>query len=298
MRKGIFIATNAGYQDMALALIASIRVHVPEAEVTLLCGPDVKPDISDRRVRVIPMDFARAVVDNSYGIPANGNLLIKQLRYLYLSELCGDYDAACLLDADMLVVSPQFERLFEMVAGSRVLVGCNEAFKWRFGPRYRRLDVPLFDSTITAHRFCCNVPIVFDPQHWQDVFQRYNQLAYHAYEWEGDKPVKRVGDIYCWNLSVYLEGRQDDVLLWPMQQMTQVHHTNLREWARLKKADGRWFTPDGDEVLTLHGRFNTPNYLPGERRAATKQGHPENYADVVLGPLIAEGNQYRQVAGE
>ena len=63
---------------------------------------------------------------------ADKNLFVKQARFKYVKEHGTKYDAICLLDADMFIVSRNFPKLFKLIEGTSYLIGCNERFKWTF----------------------------------------------------------------------------------------------------------------------------------------------------------------------
>ena len=197
----------------------------------------------------------------------NENLFSKQSRFKYLRELGVRHDVVCLLDADMFVVSHNFLNLFKMVYGTPLLVGCNERFKWVFDHRYTTRGQVLFSTPVRALKFHCSVPVIFDAKKWQDVLDHYNWMAFQSFEIEDGKVKKPVGDIFCWNISVYRCRRQDDVVLFPMEVMTQVHDTAIRPMTRLQKWRGYWMTEAGDEVFSIHGRIGRKWFEEGVARA-------------------------------
>ena len=77
--------------------------------------------------------------------------------------------------------------------------------------------------------------------------------------------------MFCWNIAVYRCGRQDDVVLFPMETMTQVHATLLNPLTRLEKRNGVWVTGAGEEVFTIHGRIGNPKWAEGEVSSALGQ---------------------------
>jgi hypothetical protein len=166
-----------------------------------------------------------------------------------------------MLDADMFIVNRNFMNLFDLVNGTNKLIGCNERYKWVFDSKYTFNEKPIFEKNIKAYKFHCSVPIIFNLNEWKDVFDFYNQLAYNAFELDEIGNIKKpIGDIYCWNISVYKNNRQNDVILFPMETMTQVHQTNSINWTRLIKDGDVWKTNAGDEVFSIHGRIGLPGW--------------------------------------
>ena len=263
----LFVCTDGGYLAFANALLNSMQERGLHVDTYLLhydveCPEYLEAVKTAFDFNVIPVEIDTAALpsDHACGRPVGRNLSIKQSRFRYIAEHAGPYRAVCLMDADMFVVSDRFGTLLDLVSGTRRLIGCNERFKWTFGPRYCCDGEPLFNQEVRALKFHCSVPIICDLAAWRDVLDEYNRLAYHCYE-DTNPGSKPVGDMYCWNIAVYRCGRQDDVVTFPMQLMTQVHHTTSRPFTTISKG---WLTEDGDEVYSIHGRMGSSGWLAGE----------------------------------
>lgn len=264
MRCGIFVCTDGGYMPATIALLRSVRERCPDATVVLIHWgvPAEQLDIARTMLGAQLEDVP--VRRETFGNLAEGigaNLFIKQSRFRYIAERMGAFDVCCMLDADMFLTSDNFSRLFELVHGTRLLIGANEKFKWTFGPNHRGPDGPLFKEPIRALKFTSSVPLIFCPEAWRDVFELYNRLAYNA--WEGKK---RMGDIFCWNAAVYACGRQNDVVALGMQRTVQVHQTWLRPGMTLWRDGRMWLTEHGDEVYSIHGRPWRPGWEAEQER--------------------------------
>ena len=223
------------------------------------------------RYPIIPIEITKDNFDIHEHNRADKNLFVKQARFKYIREYGLKYDAICMLDADMFIVSHNFVNLFKLIEGTSYLIGCNERFKWTFTRNYVTRGQPIFERPVRAHKFHCCVPIILDLRQWADVFDTYNSLAYNSFEIDDSgNIVKPIGDLFCWNISVYANNRQDDVILFPMETMTQVHHTYANPWTRLSKNDGHWWTFAGDEVFSIHGRIGNKDWFDEQMRGVTK----------------------------
>lgn len=263
----VFVASSWDYIQFTNALLNSIDRHQIPADVYLL--HDFPPnnylrDAGQRlsRFHAVPVERAHFRFDASKGLAVSDSLFRKQSRFRYVREIGARYEAVALLDADMFLVTRNFNNLFELVAGTSKLVGCNERFKWVFDRSYEFGDRPIFDLPVRATKFHCSVPIVLDAKRWGDVFDYYNQIAFAAYQVAPRFPggIKWMGDIESWNIAVYKCGRADDVVLFPMETMTQVHGTNALPRSRIRKTREGWFSDAGDEVFTIHGRVGTDQW--------------------------------------
>ena len=206
----------------------------------------------------------------SVGREPSNNHLVKTMRmkYMMAQGLC--YDSICLLDADMIVVSPNFTNLLDLVAGTSWLVGCNEGFKWNIGPEYTLDDKPLFDPPRELHWFHCSVPIIFSMSSWKGVFEEYLRVFYGGLQLrKGNK--EDIGDMFSYNIAVARCSREKDLLLLPSHQMTQVHNQGYLPWCSLQGKMGRMVArKNNEEVYVLHGRPFSPGWEQGIRNNVEK----------------------------
>jgi len=296
----IFISSNKNYLPFFNSLLNSLDAHNINVDVFLIHdGIDEKYlsslNIFDFPINVIPIERSDFNID-----PANehnNNLYMKQTRFKYIREYGTSYKAICMLDADMFVTTPNFMNLFNLVNDTNLMIGCNERFKWTFDKRFTYKDKPLFENSIKAKKFHCSVPIIFDLNKWLDVFDFYNKIAFNTFEEKKNGEIKPAGDIYCWNISVYKNNRQNDLILFPMETMTQVHYTNLFPWSNIKKIGKEWWTVNGDEVFTIHGRVGKKSWYDGHLNnlEKNKEKYSEKYFNQIKNIAI---NTLRQIQKE
>lgn len=279
-----FVCSNGGYLPFLNVLLNSIAKQNCHIDTYLLYYDFPEKYIEDATSKMpyplIPLEIKREDFNIADYNKNNNNLFIKQARFKYIREYGVKYDAICMLDADMFITTPNFMNLFDLVNGTRKLIACNERFKWMLDSRFSFNGKPIFEKPIKAYKFHCSVPLVFDMKEWIEVFDFYNELAFNAFETDASgKITKPAGDIYCWNISVYKNDRQNDVVLFPMETMTQVHHTYAHPWTELTKDNGTWITYAGDEVFSIHGRIGNKSWFEGQVRGARKRYRAHNIQD-------------------
>jgi len=254
----IFVCASWNYVQWLNALLNSLEKRGIQADVHVM-GWEMEPAY----VAAIENDFSFPVhyTDIQLGDHDIGsldevgkNLFVKQSRFRYIQEKGKAYDAICMLDADMFVTSSNLTNLFDLVAGTKKLVGCEESIKWTFDTRHETRGEKIFPEPVRAMKFMCSVPIFFDLKEWDEVFTTYNDMAYHSWEMANGARKKRIGDIYCWSMSIYRNHRENDCILLPMHSMTQVHGTYGAFWCALQQHQDKWYCVDGCEVYTVHGR--------------------------------------------
>ena len=275
----IFVASNINYLCYLNALLNSLDKQGIENTVYILSDnlPEqyLKDIVNRMSYEAIPVNIRYKDFDiNKYNDQhGRGTFFIKRARFKYVSDFAPEYDAVCLLDADMFVVSRNFSNFFELVSGTNLLVGCNERFKWNFPNRYRFKGEPIFKDNIKDFKFHCSVPIFFDFKKWEEVFKTYNEMCFNSFEYnEKNEIIKSTGDIFCWNIAVCKNQREDDVILFPMGTMTQVHHTHVLPCNHINRvSDSLWVNEENLEVFSIHGRVDKRGYKEQSLRAVTAQ---------------------------
>ena len=178
------------------------------------------------------------------------NLQSKKSRYQAMAEIgrSSQYEGMIMLDCDMMIVK-DFTPFLDMVAGTNIIVGCNEKFKWNLS-RYCMNGKPL--KNMSMYWFICNSPLFFDPRH-QYIFLKFAyQTASELKEIDGKTP----SDLFTMNVALYLSGRQDKVIALPSHCWVGNHVSYFNMTTRIFKRGDRWQSLTGEPVYSIHGRWH------------------------------------------
>jgi len=207
---------------------------------------------------------------------------IKRSRYKKMVPLAMEYDVVCMLDGDMFCVSDQFINLFDMVKNTFYLIGCNEKYKWDIGNNYFYFPTkkPLLSKPAKLMQFICNTPAIFNMRNWMEVFEAYEDIAINGRQYKNGNPdnIVGIGDIMCWNIAIQQQNRNNDVIVFPMETMAQVHYTNMRQWSCPMVEQGYWRTMAGDRMYIVHGRvasWTADGFLKKHKNLETGEGNLE-----------------------
>jgi len=262
----LFVAATPNYLSHLNALLNSIEKRELYKKCELTVYVLYHDNFNFEYLERIKRDFSYTVIPeeinkDDIAIDTKRIEFIKRARYNKMINLSLNYDAVCLLDCDMFFVSDQFMRLFDLVVGTELLIGCNERFKWGNGA-YTMHDDPMFKRPGKMFQFICNTPAIFDMNKWKHVFEKYCEIAIYGTQEKGGQIVG-IGDIMCWNLAINYCNKNDDIVMFPMETMAQVHHTNMRAWTYPINDHGYWHTFSGDRIYIIHGRINRPGFVEG-----------------------------------
>lgn len=267
------------YMPDATALLNSIqkirlheRVDGDLVVYLLHYGFDPSWNYFERACKAYDFKFVALELDpKSIACPAGTKTieLIKRARYFKLLNIALEYDAVCLMDADMFFVAPEFGSFFQMVAGTKKLIGANERFKWDVGPQtyFEANGTPIFSGPRRMYSMICNVPSIFDMHQWYEVFKYYKDICFNGYQIKNDIRVG-IGDLFAHNISIHKFNRESDVIMFPMECMAQVHHVWRKPWTHLINDNGHWRSFAGDRVYVIHDtkRIAAENFVSDNMR--------------------------------
>lgn len=267
-KQAIVVAASKGYTQGLSAFLASYdRYHRKEKEIFIL-DFDLTPDFVDVQSR--KYKYINFIPTNAEVFPEpyakNPAWATKIPRYKFASELSGC--VVMLADADMFFCA-NIDMYFEIAAAGFIVGGANGSII-NYGPAYWELFGEEIDPI--NYKTIGSVPTILDVDTFGYIFREvYNKKV--AISNEGRKSP---ADFDLINMSILKYGVSDKVLPIPSQQVTGLHHFQLRPDTRIIERNDKLITSDGLEVLMIHGKWWQPNYLNGMRvameRYATRIG--------------------------
>lgn len=200
-------------------------------------------------------------------LPQGKMMVAKKSRYAMLaSGLLDDYDAVLLLDADLFAVN-NFNKYFQMVADSPVIIGANERFKWNLR-RYKFNGTQLPD--VKMFWMICNAPLFFSPKVNATFVHKAYKSGLHLTEPERDE--KHIpSDLFTMNVAIWLAKVQENVVLLPSYAWTGVHASYTDIITRITRQDDKWFSWSGEPVYMIHGRWDRATTSAGYMRWQAKR---------------------------
>lgn len=246
MNKHIVVAASEDYRPGLQALLASFDRYHPETDIKVhLLNYNVSQNFLDIAIKKYP--FLKIT---DLKAPASWNKVwqTKIERFNFVQSLT---DLVMLLDADMFFCA-NIDRWFDLAARGYIVAGSNGS-NVRYTEAWREkyeMDIPLGMNykTITS------VPTILDmAKHgilWQEIYNHKLQR-------------KQGSDFDLINVFIAMHNKFKDLLIYPCQSMTQVHHFGVKLDTRIIKIDDKLMTADGQEVFTVHGKFWSKGWLDG-----------------------------------
>ena len=256
MRKAFFIGFTRGYVAGAHALINSIIVYHSDLELVLCYDEQTVPYIESIRPHLEQSGITSRLIgpcdwsDNKLG------------RWHVLNEILDEYDAICLMDADMFVTG-RWDALFDATAYAGLIVGARDQSNRTYTAHgYSGKDgTPAFDDPMHHQEFCCSVPLILG-----------KKLRPFMDEWMRciEDENEHFGDMETMNIAMLRAGMLPKLLAFPTEQFTQVRltflspkmrviHKGLPENVKMaypnERREGLLITDGHLRIRSMHGKY-------------------------------------------
>ena len=253
--KSIVLSASSGYQQGVLAFLNSFEHHHPDTDIKVyLLNLNIGDPFLDEHVRhrkyveVVSLDWVE------YAGQRNTAWSTKIPRFKFASELSG---IVMVCDADMFFCK-NIDMFFDVARAGFIVGGANGS-NFYFGKDYAEKYGEPLDCFWT--KTIGSVPT------WMDV-DKYSHIWKGIYQAKATK--KKFSDFELLNILLIKNVDPDKIIVLPSQQVTGLHHFQLRPDTRVYKKRDQLVTADGLEVLMVHGKWWQPNWLSGMTKTMEK----------------------------
>jgi hypothetical protein len=240
-RYSIVVAASVGYIEGLKAFLNSFEYyHGRDIKIYLLSYGLPKKFLEQKRdinLKVIPLDLSQDVA-----------WATKIERFKFASSLSG---VVMMADADMFFCGSVYRyfdiaKLGYIVAGSN---GSNILYNKKYSEKYGEEFLPFYN-----HKTITTVPLILD-------------VGKHGDVWKGvydhKKGLEVSADFNLLNLYMKKLDKLDFIMALPPQQVTNIHHFQLKPNTRVREEGEFLYTEDGLEVLMSHGLWWNEAYVDG-----------------------------------
>ena len=194
-------------------------------------------------IRIITEEEAR-----SYG--GEGEILCRK-RYWYAAELGKDYEAVCVLDADMVFTRDPWQFL-EIAAKTGFILGTHKEQNKMYDHDHNRVRGEyIFDPTITNDKDLCNAPLFIDAGKYSAPLKRSWDIfcdGFPATNFKGP-------DMDAMNLCFLEAGLYNKIIKLSNHSWLGTNEGMLKPYTRAVMKAGGLFTENGQEIFSFHGQY-------------------------------------------
>jgi hypothetical protein len=177
-------------------------------------------------------------------------------RYWYAAEFGKDYEATCVLDADLVWVKNP-EQFFEIAAKTDFILGPGkEQNKVYDDPHHRFNDEWVIPQGYYNRNDMCNCPVFLDAKKYEEALRK-------SWEWfhTGFNPDTKIGknmkcpDMDCMNIAFVKYAGEKNLIAMPGIQFLGTNEQMLKPYMRAVEDKGVIRTESGIQIYCYHGQF-------------------------------------------
>ena len=231
MKRAFVIAASDNYLPGLKALINSIEVHQPDADIILL---------SFRLPEDFLKTFRGTVIHSEDDHQVHGTAIE---RFRVAAEVAPDYDSICLMDADMFLLS-DCSTFFDVAAAGFIVTGSN-GMVVNFNRDYQdKYNVDLGSDDYVYTKVHTSVPVFINKDNVDWFAALYNS-----------RRVDHWDDFLYFNLIGAKMGKHKKMLCLPPYQFTGIHHFQMKPETRLLEKGGKILSGTEEQIYMVHGKW-------------------------------------------
>lgn len=272
MNYAFVTSTTENYLHYIRAQMRSLERHEMMAAYYLICVDCEVPKLPEVSYPVIATSVAAG--------PWPLRMASQKARYEHLAPV-REMDAICFLDGDMLCAN-NFMRWFDLVAGTDVIVGVNEYFKWPLS-MFQMLGIEFPDQRMEW--MCCNAPMFLVPRRNWRFLESVRDANQNLMMKDSNLPAD---DLFTVNVAAWLAGVCIRIIHLPNYAWSGVHQSYLKPETRLQKNGIGWKSACGEKVYMIHGRWDAPNCADYHYRELEKRFDEMDLAQPVRDKIMRQ----------
>lgn len=175
-------------------------------------------------------------------------------RYKFVDDLKEQYDAICVLDADMVFIRNP-EMYFDIAYKTGFVVGVSkEQNKVYDDPHHQYNGKWLIPKGYYNEVDLCNCPLFIDPKIWGNCLKRSFDIFVDGFNDMSGTNFK-APDMDAMNISLIEAGSADKTIVMPGLQWLGTNEQFLKPYIRVTKNRGQFRTECGIPIFSYHGHL-------------------------------------------
>lgn len=198
-------------------------------------------------------------------------------RYWYAAEWGKNYDAVCVLDADMIAVR-NMDNFFEIAAKADQILGVTLEQKTTYGTdedshfHQRVLGEHIVKERIWNTKDMCCTPMFINAKTYEAQLKK----AWDIFTWGFPENNFKAPDQQAFNMILVAEGLTNKVTLLPNMCWVGSNEKLLKPYTRVTtQQDGNLWTESGEPIYIFHGQYYKKVWR--EQQLLNRHGCAEGY---------------------
>ncbi len=277
MRKYLFVVSACSKYIPELTALLNSLENIGNKHDVAIIGYQLPETFTSQFIKLSYPVMHYAIPEDEARQWGGESEILCRKRYWYAAEWGQDYEAVCLLDADMFFVRP-VDQFFEIAARCDMILGVTLEQKTVYGEdenghHHQRVGGEHMVKTPTWNPkdICCTPMFINAKTYKHQLMKSWNIFAIGWPETNFKAP-----DQQALNMLLVAEGLTDRVMLLPNMCWVGSNEKLLKPYTRMTvQQDGKIWTESGEPVFVVHGQYYKKNWR--ENQLNSRHGCAEGY---------------------
>jgi len=257
MSKYAFIVgATKGYVPELCAMLNSLDYIGSKADVHVL-GIELPDEFTSQFDKLSYKVIFHNILEDEWTAARGRSEIVCRKRYWYAAEFGKDYEAVCILDAD-LVFCRDPEQFFDIAAKTGFILGPSKEQNKVYDDDHHLVNVEDKGKTWIWNvelgyyndKDLCNCPVFIDAKKWNEALR----LSWEIFI-DGDF---KAPDMDAMNLAFLQYYGHDKIIKLPGLQWLGTNEQMLKPYIRAVERRGLIYTECGLEIFCYHGQYYKP----------------------------------------
>jgi len=232
------------------ALLNSLDYVGNEQDVHIL-GIELPKDFTDQFSKLNYKAILHDIPEKEWEEAHGRSEITCRKRYWYAAEIGKDYDAICVLDADMIFVRNPIQ-YFVIAEKTGYVLGVSKEQNEKYNdPHHQFKGEWIIPEGTQPESDLCNCPIFIDPKIWGEAFKRSYEIFVDGFP---DSNFK-APDMAAMNIMLLKYGSGDKTIALPNVQWLSTNEQALKLYQRAVEDRGKIKTETGIPIFSYHGHI-------------------------------------------
>lgn len=251
MNYAFVVGATYSYTPELCALLNSLDYVGNKADVHVL-GIELKPEFTDQFSKLNYRVILHDIPESEWQPEGGRSEIVCRKRYWYAAEFGKDYDAVCVLDADLVFCRDPLP-YFEIAAKTGFILGpCKEQNKVYNDPHHQFNGEWLIPEGYYNDKDMCNCPVFIDAKKWETPLR--NSWLWFLEGRENGTNMK-CPDMDCMNIAFIKYAGRDNLLTMAGNQWLGTNEQHLKPYIRAVNMRGMIQTESGIPIFSYHGQY-------------------------------------------
>jgi len=241
------VGATRGYIPELTGLLNSLDYVGNEEDVHLI-AIELSDELLNQLDKLSYKVIVHNITEDEWQADRGRSEVVCRKRYWYAAEWGKDYDAVCVLDADLVFVRNPVNYFTIAEKTGFILGPCKEQNKVYDDEHHKANGEFLMPQGYWNDKDMCNCPVFLDAKVWEDALRK----SWDIFINQGFKAP----DMDAMNLCFLEAGSHDKTIPLPGLQWLGTNEQHLKPYIRVvSRRDGKLWTENGIEIYCYHGQY-------------------------------------------